>query len=221
MNGGCVECWWYLRHVPFWFYGFFIVLQSGSKRLVEGVFFEVLNQERDSVRIGPCLAAVVAGSEPVGVVCLIDKGAVGFNEFFDSRPETACKGGKDGFVDDPLLARVIGIVVDCDKVIEGFDEFGFGLGGVEVGRGRRRRRPLLPGFLLLLLSGAAFGRSFRGSRLRDVSNGRSGRLGWNNWRGCLRRLCGWRSRSQEMSFCCLWLVSGRRRLLSRRRRRPC
>jgi hypothetical protein len=36
------------------------------KQLVEGVFFEVLNQERDSVWIGPCFAPVVAGSEPVG-----------------------------------------------------------------------------------------------------------------------------------------------------------
>jgi hypothetical protein len=50
------------------------------ERLVEGVPFEVLNQNRDSVRIDPCLAAVVAWSEPVGVVSLIDKGAVGFNE---------------------------------------------------------------------------------------------------------------------------------------------
>jgi hypothetical protein len=40
----------------------------------------------------------------MGVVCLIDKGAVGFNEFLDSRPETAGEGGKDRFVDDPLLA---------------------------------------------------------------------------------------------------------------------
>jgi hypothetical protein len=30
------------------------------ERLVEGVPFEVLNQERDSVRIGPCFAPVVA-----------------------------------------------------------------------------------------------------------------------------------------------------------------
>jgi hypothetical protein len=59
------------------------------KRLVEGVFFEVLNQERDSVRIGPGFAPVVAGSESVGVVSLIDKGAVGFNEFLYRRPETA------------------------------------------------------------------------------------------------------------------------------------
>ena len=69
----------------------------------------------------------MAGSESVGVVSLIDKGAVGFNEFFDNRPETACKGGEDGFVDYP-----VGIVVDCDEVIEGFDEFGFGLGGVSI-----------------------------------------------------------------------------------------
>jgi hypothetical protein len=25
---GCVECWWYLRQVPFWFHGFFIVSTS-------------------------------------------------------------------------------------------------------------------------------------------------------------------------------------------------
>jgi hypothetical protein len=97
------------------------------EQLVEGVFFEVLNQERDSVGVGPCFAAVVAGSEPVGVVSLIDKGAVGFNELAWNG-----KGGEDGFVDDPLLGGVIGNVVDCDKVIEGFDQFSFRLGGVEV-----------------------------------------------------------------------------------------
>ncbi len=32
---------------------------------------------------------------------------------------------------------VVVIVVDCDEVIEGFDEFGFGLAGVEVGLRRR------------------------------------------------------------------------------------
>ena len=78
------------------------------KRLVEGVPFEVLNQERDSAWIGPCFAAVVAGSESVGVVSLTYKGAVGFNEFLYRRPETAGKGGKDGFVDYPLLGGVIG-----------------------------------------------------------------------------------------------------------------
>jgi len=76
------------------------------ERRVQDVFFEVLNQERDSVGIDPCIATVVAGSEFVGVVSLIDKGAVGFNEFFDSRPETACKGGENGFVDYPFLARI-------------------------------------------------------------------------------------------------------------------
>ena len=35
------------------------------ERLVEGIPFEVLNQERDSDRIDPCLAAVVAGSSVV------------------------------------------------------------------------------------------------------------------------------------------------------------
>jgi hypothetical protein len=69
--------------------------------------------------------------------------------FLYRRPEAAGKRGKDGFVDDPFLGGVVGNVVDCDEVIEGFDEFGFGLGGVEVGS--RCRRPLLPGLLLLLL----------------------------------------------------------------------
>ena len=59
-----------------------------------------------------------------------------FEEFFDSRPEAAGKGGEDGFVDDPFLSGVIGIVVNRDEVIEGFDQFGFRLGGVEVGRCR-------------------------------------------------------------------------------------
>jgi hypothetical protein len=107
------------------------------ERLVEGVPFEVLNQNRDSVRVGPLLAAVVAWPEPVGVISLIDKGAVGLGEFLYRRPEAAGKRGKDGFVDDPLLGGVIGIIINRNKVIEGFDEFGFGLGGVEVGRCRR------------------------------------------------------------------------------------
>ncbi len=59
------------------------------ERLVEGVPFEVLNQERDSVGVGPGFGAVVAGSESVGIVSLIDKGAVGFNEFLYRRPEAA------------------------------------------------------------------------------------------------------------------------------------
>jgi hypothetical protein len=117
------------------------------ERLVEGVPFEVLNQLRDSVWIDPCLAAVVAWAESVGVVSLIDKGAVGFNEFLYRRPEAAGKRGKNGFVDDPFLGGVIGIIVDCHKVIEGFNQFGFRLGGIEVGR---RLRPLC--FLLLSLS---------------------------------------------------------------------
>jgi hypothetical protein len=57
--------------------------------LVEGVFFEVLNQGKDSVGIDPCLATVVAWSEPVGVVSLIDKGAVVLDEFLYRGPETA------------------------------------------------------------------------------------------------------------------------------------
>jgi hypothetical protein len=73
------------------------------ERLVEGVPFEVLNQERDSVRTDPCLASVVTGSQSVVVVSLIDKGAVGFNEFLYRRPETAGEGGENGFVDEPLL----------------------------------------------------------------------------------------------------------------------
>jgi hypothetical protein len=58
------------------------------ERLVEGVPFEVLNQERDSVWIDRCLATVVTGSQSVGVVSLIDKGA-GFNKFLYRRPEAA------------------------------------------------------------------------------------------------------------------------------------
>jgi len=58
------------------------------ERLVEGIPFEVLDQLRDSVRFGPSLAPVVAGSESVGVVGLINKGAVGFKEFLYRRPES-------------------------------------------------------------------------------------------------------------------------------------
>ena len=36
------------------------------ERLAQDVFFEVLDQLGDSVRIDPCLAAVVAGPESVG-----------------------------------------------------------------------------------------------------------------------------------------------------------
>ena len=43
---------------------------------------------RDSVGIDPCFAAVVAGSESVGVVSLIDKGAVVLDEFLYRGPET-------------------------------------------------------------------------------------------------------------------------------------
>jgi hypothetical protein len=68
------------------------------ERLAQGVFFEVLDQLRDSVGVGPCFATVVAGPESVGIVSLIDKGAVGFKEFLYRRPEAAGKGGEDGFV---------------------------------------------------------------------------------------------------------------------------
>jgi hypothetical protein len=142
----------------FGFNGFFIVsasfLQSFKEwleRLVEGVPFEVLNQKRDGVGVGPGVATVVAGPESVGVVSLIDKGAVGFNEFLYRRPETAGKRGEDGFVDNLLLGGVIGIIINRDKVIEGFDQFSFRLGGVEVGRCRRRGRRSLC-FLFLSLS---------------------------------------------------------------------
>ena len=87
----------------------------------------------------------------MGVVSLIDKGAVGLDEFLYRRPEAAGKRGKDGFVDDPLLGGVIGIIINRDQVIEGFNQFGFRLGGVEVGRCRRYGlRPLC--FLFLSLS---------------------------------------------------------------------
>jgi hypothetical protein len=48
------------------------------ERLAQDIPFKVLNQLRDSVGVGPGFAPVVAGSQSVGVVCLIDKGAVGF-----------------------------------------------------------------------------------------------------------------------------------------------
>jgi len=41
-------------------------------------------------------------------------------------------------VDDPFLGGVIGIVNNRDEVIEGFDQFGFRLGRIKVGRRRRR-----------------------------------------------------------------------------------
>jgi hypothetical protein len=89
----------------------------------------------------------VAWSQSVGVVSLIDKGVVGFSEFLYRRSETACEGGKNGFVDEPLLAGVVGMIVDGDEVIEGFKQFSFRLGGIEVGR---CLMPLC--FLLLSLS---------------------------------------------------------------------
>jgi hypothetical protein len=46
------------------------------ERLVECIPFEVLDQERDRVGVGPCLGAVVAWSQSVRVVCLIDKGVL-------------------------------------------------------------------------------------------------------------------------------------------------
>jgi hypothetical protein len=143
---------------------------------------------------------------------LIDKGAVGLDKFFDSRPEAAGKRGENGFVDYPFLGGVIGIIINRNKVIEGFDEFCFRLGGIEVGRCRR----LLPGcfFLFGLSSGDAFGRSLYGLRFcyrNDRSrNGRSGRLRWN--RGCLS--WGWGSGWRRgTSFCYRRLVSGRRLLV--------
>ena len=80
------------------------------ERLAQGVFFEVFDQLGDSVGVGPGFAPVVAGPESVGVVSLIDKGAVGLGEFLYRRPEAAGKGGEDGFVDKPFLGGVIGVV---------------------------------------------------------------------------------------------------------------
>ena len=123
----------------------------------------------------PALPWLWPGPESVGIVGLTNKGAVGLGKFLYRRPETAGKRGKDGFVDKPLLGRVIGIIINRDQVIEGFNQFGFRLGGVEVGRCRRCGRPLLPGFLLLL-SGAALRRSLYGSRFRDGNDGSGGRV---------------------------------------------
>jgi len=54
---------------------------------------------------------------------------VALDEFLYRGPEAAGKRGEDGFVDDPFLGGVVGIIINCDQVIEGFDQFGFGLGG--------------------------------------------------------------------------------------------
>jgi hypothetical protein len=43
------------------------------------------------------------------------------------------------------------------------------------------------------------------------------RPGWNNWRGRLSCRCGLGRGRRGMSFCCLWLLCGSRRLLSGRR----
>ena len=59
------------------------------------------------------------GPQSVGVVSLIDKGVMGFNEFRYRRPEAAGKRGEDGFVDNPLLGGVIGIIINRDQAIEG------------------------------------------------------------------------------------------------------
>jgi hypothetical protein len=75
--------------VSWCFHRFSIVFGERLEGLAQDVFFEVLNQNRDSVRIDPCFATVVAGSESVGIVSLIDKGAVGFDKFLYRRPETA------------------------------------------------------------------------------------------------------------------------------------
>jgi hypothetical protein len=59
------------------------------ERLAQDIPFKVFNQLGDSVGVGPGFAPVVAGAESVGVVCLIDEGAVGFKEFLYRRPEAA------------------------------------------------------------------------------------------------------------------------------------
>jgi hypothetical protein len=61
------------------------------ERLVEGVPFEVLDQNRYSIGLVLAFPRLWPGSRSVGAVFLIDKGAVGFNEFLYRRPETACK----------------------------------------------------------------------------------------------------------------------------------
>jgi hypothetical protein len=48
--------------------------------------------------------------------------------FFIAGLKAAGKGGEDGFVDEPLLGGVIGIIIYRDEVIEGFNQFGLGLG---------------------------------------------------------------------------------------------
>jgi hypothetical protein len=69
------------------------------ERLAQDIPFKVLNQLGDSVGVGPGFAPVVAGSQSVGVVCLIEKGAVGFEEpWLGFTPEMeACKKPFKGY----------------------------------------------------------------------------------------------------------------------------
>jgi hypothetical protein len=59
------------------------------ERLAQGIFFEVLDQLGDSVRVGPGFAPVVAGSEPVGIVSLLIKERWVSTNFFIAGPEAA------------------------------------------------------------------------------------------------------------------------------------
>jgi hypothetical protein len=79
-----------------------------------------LTSSGDSVWIGPGLATVVAGPPWVLFARLIKERWFS-TKFSIAGLKTAGKGGENVFVDDPFLGGVVGIVVDCDKVIEGFD----------------------------------------------------------------------------------------------------
>jgi hypothetical protein len=57
-----------------------------SERLIENVSFEGLDQLGDSLGVGPGFGAVVAGSEAVGGVGLVDKAVVGLDKFLDGGP---------------------------------------------------------------------------------------------------------------------------------------
>ena len=82
--------------------------------------------------------AVMAGSEAVRGVQLVDLLFAGFDEGIDGGPIAAGHGSEDGSVNDPFVGFGGGGGVEGGKVFQRLFEFRFGLGGVAIflcGRG--------------------------------------------------------------------------------------
>ena len=82
--------------------------------------------------------AVVARSEAVSGVQLVDPLFTGFDEGINGGAITSCEGSEDGSVNDPFVGFGGGGGVEGGKVFQRFFEFRFGLGGVAIflcGRG--------------------------------------------------------------------------------------